>query len=182
MKTNDSNYFLKPSDFFLTRKPMIIKTVLGSCVAITMFCKRTETAAVCHAMLPSCEEDNACRNGICRDGICQQRYKYVKCVIPEMIRRFNRLNIDALELEVKLFGGADMFNSVLSSRTVYHVGTRNIIMARQIISKYELLVKNLDVGGAQGRKIFFNTQTGEVWLKRLYREDIQACVEQAQAV
>jgi chemotaxis protein CheD len=42
-------------------------------------------------------------------------------------------------------------------------------IARQVIEDEGLAIVAEDVGGLRGRKIFFRSDTGEVWLKRLAR-------------
>ena len=42
----------------------------------------------------------------------------------------------------------------------------NISMARQKLNELDLQLKSYEVGGNQGRKIFFDTATGDVWLKK----------------
>ena len=51
------------------------------------------------------------------------------------------------------------------------IGQQNIQTAKQIIRSEGLRIQALDVGGLQGRKIFFYTDTGEVYLKRLLKAD-----------
>ena len=157
------SHFLKPADFYFTSESMVIKTVLGSCLTITMFSRKAGAAAACHAVLPSCR-DNSCPHGTCRN-----KYKFVKCVIPEMLWKFNRLGVGPDEIEIKMFGGADM---ILVKRDSWladneRVGRKNILMAREVVQYNRLKVKNVDVGGTFSRKIHFDTETGEVWLKRL---------------
>jgi chemotaxis protein CheD len=47
----------------------------------------------------------------------------------------------------------------------------------QSLKKEGLSILSLDVGGATGRKLFFNTHTGEVLLKRLQPRVILASTQ-----
>jgi chemotaxis protein CheD len=71
------------------------------------------------------------------------------------------------EIEVKVFGGADTFSAAPGGRRGFSIGQRNTEIAMQSLKKEGLSILSLDVGGATGRKLFFNTHTGEVLLKRL---------------
>lgn len=51
------------------------------------------------------------------------------------------------------------------------IGKQNIQTAKQIILSEGLSILAMDVGGLQGRKIFFYTDNGEVYLKRLLKAD-----------
>ena len=71
------------------------------------------------------------------------------------------------EMEVKLLGGADVFE-----RTDGHtksVGRQNRETALEIIKNENLNLSVSDVGGNLGRKIYFYTDTGRVLLKRINR-------------
>jgi chemotaxis protein CheD len=163
MKTDQElpTYFLKPGEICFTQEPALIRTVLGSCVTVTMLCRRLGIAAACHPVLPLCREGSSCRPGNCR-----QKNKYVECVIPGMISLFQKRNVLLGELEVKLFGGANMFSRNGKQREILHVGNMNVSMARQKISELELVIKSYDVGGNRGRKLLFDTRTGDVWVKK----------------
>lgn len=154
-------HHLKPGGFFFLQEPGIIKTVLGSCVTVTMFCPRTGYASACHPVLPSCRENQACYF-----AGCSQKYKFVECVIPEMARLFkkHRMNLD--ELEVKLFGGSEML-AHNNKPQVIQVGRMNAEMALKKLSGLHIQLKSSDIGGNVGRRVIFDTATGDVWVKKL---------------
>lgn len=157
-----ANCYLKPGDFCLALEPTMIKTVLGSCITVTMYSVRTKIGAACHALLPSCRED---RDYQCLPGTCQNTFRYVECVIPEMVRQFQAQGLVVSELEVKLFGGADMMMGFLADHQ--RVGSLNVQKAKMLLARMGMKIKAGDVGGAVGRKLIFDTRTGDVWIKRL---------------
>jgi chemotaxis protein CheD len=71
------------------------------------------------------------------------------------------------EIEVKLFGGAALIGTSRYREMSNSIGQQNVKAAIDTINSCGLLLKIMDVGGAFGRKIIFNTWTGEVLLKRL---------------
>lgn len=153
--------FLKPAELFVEREPVLIRTVLGSCVTVTMLDRKLRLAAACHPVLPVCREGARCRPATCRN-----KNKYVECVIPEMLKQFQQNGCRRADLEVKLFGGANMFFRNERQKEILHVGSMNVSMARQKLAEAELELKSYDVGGNQGRKLYFNTATGDVWVKK----------------
>ena len=159
------SYFLKPADFYMTTEQMVIKTVLGSCITLTMFSPKAGVSAACHAVLPTC------RDCTCPSNPCTNKYKYVQCVIPEMLKKFKEFGLQADDLEIKMFGGADMIQFRKGSRSWENqrVGRKNIVMARDVARQYNLNIMHSDVGGTLGRKLYFDTKNGEVWLRRLNR-------------
>lgn len=153
--------YLKAGEVHVSRKPALVLTVLGSCLSVTMFHRRLSIGAICHGLLPQCRDMAECMAG-CLDGT-----KYVDCSIHRMAKHFRGLGALPREIEVKVFGGADMFGGRGAGKAGICVGMQNSKKALEIIEKEGLRVSSKDLGGAQGRKIFFNTATGEVLLKRL---------------
>jgi chemotaxis protein CheD len=95
---------LKPAEMFVSERPTIVRTVLGSCVAVTMFDSQHGVAAICHALLP--ESDTLSTH----EEEKPNSYKYVDSVIPLMLKNFEIME-RTQDLEVKLFGGADMLGA-----------------------------------------------------------------------
>lgn len=151
--------YLKPAEMYMADRPSIVKTVLGSCISITMFNHRLKVGAICHGMLPHCRKKTECNGG------CAECFKYVDCSFKHMLERFKSLGIDHREIEIKLFGGSDMFITGSGERET--VGAQNTKTALRMIRKERLNLSKSDTGGSQGRKIFFYTHTGEIFLKRL---------------
>lgn len=150
---------LKIGECIFTNGKMIISTVLGSCVSVSFYHKKTYYAGIFHAILPLQTE------GTSAFGSC----RFVDYSIDSMVQNFHRLNIPLKELEIKLFGGA--FTSENNSREevlrIVDVGARNVAVAREQLRRYGLRIMNESVQGNRGRKLYFCTNTGEVWVKYL---------------
>jgi chemotaxis protein CheD len=158
--------YLRPGDWFVGKKLGLVRTILGSCVAVTMFHWPTRHAAICHAVMPVCVEKRHC------GGFCENSSKYAGCIVHNMVEAFAQQGLHSRDIEVKLFGGADgLTNGNLNSSGV---GRRNIEEAMKAIQNARLTLKLSDVGGFQGRKLFFDTNTGEVLLKRLSRAQLDS--------
>lgn len=152
--------YLKPGEIYLAEKPTLVITVLGSCVSVTMFHRPSRVGAICHGLLPQCKSGELCH------GHCVEEFKYVDCSIQQMVDRFVAQGIPQSEIEVKLFGGADML-TYKGDHDRETVGRQNVITSSKAIERERLNLVSSDVGGEFGRKILFYTHTGEVLLKRL---------------
>ncbi len=150
--------YLKPGELLLTEEAIVVTTVLGSCISVTMFHPRSGIAAICHAMLPR--------------GGGSTSFKYVDTSVHHMAAYFSRRKISPDEIQAKLFGGADMFNSGRPSVRNLTVGWQNIATATQCLQTLGLSPSSTDVGGKQGRKLIFTTDTGTVFLKKLKRQEL----------
>ena len=152
---------LAPGELLVTQQPQWVYTLLGSCVAVTMFSARFHVAAICHGMLPRpgrYADSHACET---------DPFKYLSCVIPAMRERFRFLGLGPRDIEVKMFGGANVIRLGGEPHDERWIGTANIATARQLLEEAGLTLKAERVGGARGCKIFFNTETGEVLHKPL---------------
>ena len=145
---------LHPGELFTTNAATRVKTVLGSCVAITMRAPRLGLSSIVHCQLP---EAGAPLDLVAR----ADAPRYVDAAIDLMLRSFARRGAVLAELEIKLFGGADSF------RSEFGVGRRNIDTARSALASRGLAVAASVVGGEQGRVLQFDTVTGDVLLKTL---------------
>jgi chemotaxis protein CheD len=157
--------YLKPGEMHISGKPSIVVTVLGSCLSVTMFHRRAGLGAICHGLLPECGKKKSC-NSVCADG-----FKFVDCSIKRMLKRFDVHDIKRGEIQIKCFGGADMFSVRPEMAGIVSVGKQNIVTARKMFENEGLTLHSIDVGGNQGRKILFYTHTGEVLLKRFQAND-----------
>ena len=151
--------FLKPGELIVAEEPCVISTLLGSCVAVTMVSLRTGIGTICHALLPSCASRDKCD--------CPERYRHVECSIRGMIELFRDRGVPCSGIEAKVFGGADMFRSGSGEDERVTVGRQNVAMANRILEAEGVRIAAFDVGGRQGRKIFFYPHTGDVYLRRL---------------
>jgi chemotaxis protein CheD len=153
--------YLKPGELYIGKTPVRITTVLGSCVSITMFHHRSQSAAICHALMPTWSGKMQPE----AEGI--ENFKYVNLIIPEMLRHIQKHGVPLKEIEVKLFGGADTFRDGIKRTQIPSVGAQNAATAMRMIESIGLYLKVADTGGPWGRKIIFCTRTGEVLMKYL---------------
>ena len=164
MSLNEDNLpviYLKAGELHFSDKPSSVMTVLGSCLSVSMFHRKSRVGAICHGLLPKCRERAVCSRP------CAERAKYVECAIEMMVKLFDDNKLKRSEIEVKVFGGADMFSMRLGGKNSISVGRQNIEIAQQTLEKEGMRVIAMDVGGTAGRKLFFNTSTGDVLMKRL---------------
>nr|WP_320050255.1 chemotaxis protein CheD [uncultured Desulfuromonas sp.] len=141
--------YLKPAELYIAASPTVIETVLGSCVAVTLYCRARQIGAVCHATLPT---------GTGGD------FRYVNVCLAHMITSLKQAGANPATLVAKIFGGAD----VLSSSVIQpSVGLQNTEVALTVLAQEGIHIVNQDVGGRQGRKLIFLSDTGRAFVKKL---------------
>lgn len=136
-------------------KPTLVQTVLGSCVSVTMFSPQRQWGGIFHALLPRRRDFTS----VTGDDTC---FRYVDSAIHWMLRTFTRIGVDPRTLECKVFGGA----SPLNQRGDAAAGARNAETAFAVLAAAGIDVLASSVGGNEGRKLFFRTDTGVVLQKR----------------
>lgn len=151
---------LQPGELYLSRTPAILRTILGSCVSATFWSARLGAGALCHGVLPLAPPIWPA-GAIPSDG-----HRYVDFSIRYLAQQFDKLGARRDEVQVKVFGGADVL--ALGPRTNRPtIGALNGQIALQVLAEEGFTVLASDLGGNRGRRIHFHTGTGEVLVYRL---------------
>ncbi len=154
LRTDLPVVYLKPGELYLGEQPTVVTTVLGSCVSLVFFHLPLRLGAICHALLPT-------------DAQRENSFRYVDRAFSWMLEQFQARGIGVSQIQVKLFGGADVLECYQGRCRSVTVGQQNIRQAKALLEANGLQVQASNLGGTWGRKLFFFTHTGEVLLKRL---------------
>jgi len=154
--------YLQPGELCLARSPSLLKTLLGSCVGVTFWSPRLGIGALCHGVLPHCPP------GL-RDG---EAYRYVDFAISHLIRQLERFGAVPGEVQVKVFGGADVLPIEGGRSSKASVGQQNCQAALEVLRRENYCILTSDMGGLTGRTIQFDTATGVVLVHRLTRVSV----------
>ncbi len=148
---------LKIGECVMTCEPVIISTVLGSCVSATFFHPQTHFAAMFHAMLPKREGSKSTQ------GPCA----FADAAVESIVARFEKLGIRLSQLDVKLFGGANTMRAKERERLgdILDVGKKNAEQALATLASFGLKPKVKDIQGVRGRKVLFHVGAGSIWVK-----------------
>ncbi len=135
-----------PGDFYTTDKAdEMVVTILGSCVAACIRDKNTKLGGMNHFLLA--EEPS---------GITSSSNRYGSNAMEQLINSILRKGGRREDLEIKLFGGAN----VIENATL--IGTNNINFVRSYLKKENLKIVSEDLGGSQARRIHYWPSTGRV--------------------
>lgn len=152
---------LQPGELYLARTPAILRTILGSCVSATFWSARLGAGALCHGVLPICPKVWPSGFSV-SDG-----HRYVDFSIRYLAQQFDALGVKRNEVEVKLFGGADVLPLLNERADRATVGALNCQTAIKVLAEEGFSPAASDLGGVRGRRIHFHTGTGEVLVQRL---------------
>ncbi len=151
--------FLQPGEFYFGGQDTRIRTLLGSCVAITMWHPRLLIGGMCHFMLPS----RIVRPADELDG------RYADEAMALFHREIRRLGMRPEEFQVKLFGGGNMFNMPTHCSEIdsNNVACRNIMAARDLLKNHGHKVVAEHVGMQGYRNVMLDIWSGKVWMRHM---------------
>ena len=144
-------HYLYPGTLFVHRKPHLITTVLGSCVAVCLWNQTSQLGGINHYLLPLW-------NG---EGLPTPKYGNI--AIAKLYEKVRAHSNPGDKLIAKVFGGASMWEK---TDGLLAVGQRNIDFALETLDTIGISVVAKDLGGHQGRKVIFNSGDGSVLMRR----------------
>jgi chemotaxis protein CheD len=87
--------------------------------------------------------------------------KFGNIATEKLIEKMQRNGSSLKNIVAKVFGGANQMNSSMN------IGARNIEIAKEVLAHYGISIVAENVGGNVGRKLKYNTGTGQVMMKFL---------------
>ena len=142
--SSESRHFLYPGQVFVTRHPITISTILGSCAAVCLWDTHRKAGGMNHYLLP--EGPNEGPN----------RLRYGNVANPELLHRVLALGGETRHLQARIFGGSSAFSADPSQS----VGSRNVELAEEFLRAEGITVVERDVSGKRGRRLVFKIADG----------------------
>ncbi len=141
--------FLLPGNIIVSRSPMLISTVLGSCVAVCLWDQKLRYGGMNHFMMDSWHGDNL------------PTARYGDLAINKLIDQMINMGSNRLDLRAKVFGGA----GIIEAGRNYNIGAKNILLAITLLKSQDIRIIAENTGGYYGRNIKFYSDNGEVLMK-----------------
>lgn len=160
---------LKPGEYYVSQTGELITTILGSCVAACIRDTRIGIGGMNHIMLPHAE-----KYGRWHATPVNLKTRYGNIAMESLINFILSNGGKRENLEIKLFGGAAMFNFVED------VGKKNIEFVKMYLIKEGLKISNEDIGGRRPRKIHYYPLSGRVRVKQIASMHNQTLYEREQ--
>lgn len=141
---------LNPGRIVFAGEGQRIHTLLGSCVALTVWHRESGQGGMCHAVLPERVGHSSHEPG---------------CFVDEAIEALLRaasLRVPLARLEYKLFGGGRMLGDDCTNDV--SVGVRNVQQMRRRLASFGVAPTAEHCGGRGWRKLVFDLADGRVQL------------------
>jgi chemotaxis protein CheD len=139
---------LNIGELIVSERPIVVGTVLGSCVSVCLFCPTKEVGGIIHYALPYELRPSESE---------QESLRYGAYAIPLLVGKVRSLvGNDRVPLLAKVAGGAAVTSSSVD------IGGGNIRLARELLQEFGVAVVGEDVGGILGRRLHFHTASGRL--------------------
>lgn len=137
---------LQPGEWFFGTNHTAISTLLGSCVALTVWHPILHCGGMCHYLLPRSPKKDPMMIPSARYG--HDALQFLYCAMVEVA--------PLSEFHVSCFGGAEIFVGN------HNVGRGNVDIARQWMELHHIIPHRLEAGGRKGRKIRLDLNNGNI--------------------
>jgi chemotaxis protein CheD len=145
-----------PGEYFVSQEPMVVYTVLGSCVSVCLRDPVVNVGGMNHFMLGA----PASEGGYDSWGDSGRYGSFaMEMLINEILKRGGKKN----RLEAKVFGGGKIYDGAMD------IGAKNAAWALDYLERESVPLLKANVGDVCPRKVYFFTDSGKVLLKKLDR-------------
>lgn len=147
----DSLYLL-PGALYMGNEVKEVKTLLGSCVAVTLWHPGDKVCAMTHIVLPAGEQDS-------------NNPKYATGAIQQLMQTMSRRGYQPKEFKAGIYGGGRMFGNG-DAPGVIDIGNSNVRKTAALLKDAGFKVHEEDVLGGVYRHVLLDRSTGSVRVKR----------------
>ena len=144
--------YLLPGDLHVSVQPSQITTILGSCVSICLWDRKRFVGGMNHFVLP------ASRDAELRSS------RFADVATRLLLEQLQAFGCRPENLIAKIFGGAAILRT---QNYAGSLGAKNVAAALRLMEEAGIPVIAQETGGAQGRKIIFNTDDGAAWSRQV---------------
>ncbi len=144
-----------PGEFFVSSEPMIVYTVLGSCIAACIRDPIVRVGGMNHFMLPTPQDGN--RN----DAWGEEPMRYGSFAMEQLINEILKRGGMKRRLEIKLFGAGKIYEGNID------IGERNTEWVLNYLRTEGLDVAKSDLGDVYPRKVYYFTDSGRVLMRKI---------------
>jgi chemotaxis protein CheD len=142
-------HYLAPGRLYASADRVCVTTILGSCVAVCLYDPDHHVGGINHFLLPF--------------GLPPSP-RFGDAAVPLLIESVLAQGAHRPTLRAKLFGGACVLEAFRSEDPL---GAQNVRVARARLQAEHIPIVAEDTGGDHGRKLLFEPQTGDAWVRAI---------------
>lgn len=145
-------YYLEPGYIYLTKGSVVVRTVVGSCVAVCLWDRELGYGGMNHFLRPMIHEAELATP------------KYGNVATTALVMMMEDAGCEPKNIVGQILGGACPEDAKEAD-----LGEQNVEMARTILKKKGIAVVSEDVGGNMGRKVVFDTEAGQLMTLKVHK-------------
>jgi len=153
-------FHLHPGEFFVSSRPIVISTLLGSCVAACLYDPIKKVMGMNHFLLSG--DTSPANAPLYLSEAGRYGIHAMELLINEMMRQGAKRD----HLHAKVFGGSSIMG--ISPRPGYRVGENNIRFILEFLALENIVLQARDLGGKQGRVIHFCYGDFSVYVRKIH--------------
>lgn len=165
---------LSPGDYFVGDAGYRIRTLLGSCVSVALWCPLRRVGAMSHFLLAHRGTPGRIDRYIPATAATSLDARYGDEALVLMLQDLDRQGVAASHVQAKIFGGGEMFPSQRASGALA-IGRRNGEAARSMLHARGIEVTSESLFGEGHRQIEFDIATGDVWMRQVRPAHSPSC-------
>ncbi|WP_022664967.1 chemotaxis protein CheD [Desulfospira joergensenii] len=158
---------IRIGEYYASKEKSIISTILGSCVAVCLFDPENRIGGMNHILMPG-QPDLGRYDASARYGINAMEL---------LINGVMKLGGNRKKIIAKTFGGANVLPYISEDRAI---GQKIVAFVKEFLHEEKIKITSQDFGGNDTRKIYFHTDTGDVFLKRIASMKSKSIVQEEQ--
>ena len=148
-----TDVFLMPGDYFVGDERYRVRTLLGSCVSVTLWHPSLRVGAMSHFLLPG----SGHRKAHDKPGM------YGDAAMDLLLDGLARHGVAPTQCQAKIFGGGAMFPRSPNVRAnVPDIGQQNGDFARRLLQQKGIHVVSESLFGEGHRQLIFTIRSGDV--------------------
>ncbi len=147
-----ASYHLESGHICFSRRATAIRTVVGSCVAVCMWDRNRKCGGMNHFMYPVTREPS------------KATPQYGNVATVALVKLLEEAGCERGDLVAQILGGGWP-----EGEAARDLGMENVEVARKVLARKGIAVISEDVGGSMGRKVLFDTGTGELAVLKVHK-------------
>lgn len=146
---------LHVGDFRVSAVPEVLYTLLGSCVAVCLYDPAAGVGGMNHVLVPGRAHEASRAEAVARFG---------RDAVELLVEGLGAAGASRRRLKAKVFGGGHVISRMDEQSSPAYRNARFIL---ELMAEERIPVVSSDLGGYEARKVWFRTDTADVFLKRV---------------
>nr|WP_320050040.1 chemotaxis protein CheD [uncultured Desulfuromonas sp.] len=153
----NTRIIIDPGEYYVSDSPVMISTLLGSCVAVCLFDPVNKVMGMNHFLVS--------HNRV--PLVHTEAGRYGVHAMELLINDMLHLGAKRLYLKAKAFGGGNVLKGLRSGQNGMTVGEANVKFTKEFLSREGIELISESFGGESGRVVHFSYGTFSVYVRKV---------------